>query len=156
MNVETKEIEFLKKVFKKFDANNTGHLSADQYTKFVKTLSKQIPELEIDAQICEAIFASLDKDRNGVLSFEEIRQWWVTHDKFKNFIGKRAELMKKARALFLKYSGTNVKKGMNFSEFEKLLMDHKINHDESAFDLIDKDEDGLISFNEFIEWLNWV
>lgn len=154
--MDDKELEFLKKVFNKFDTKKTGSLTAEEYTKFVKTLSKQIPTLESDNQICEAIFASLDRDHNGVLSFDEIKQWWISHDKFKNFIGKRAELMKKARGLFLKYSGTTVKKGMNFDEFEKLLSDHKINHDESTFDMIDKDEDGLISFKEFMDWLNWV
>lgn len=156
MDVSDQEIEFLRKVFRKFDTLNTGYLDASQFAKFIKTLSKQIPEISVDNTICEAVFAFYDKDNNKRLSFEEIYAWWISHDKFQYFTGQKSILMKKARQLFMKYAeNINNSSGMTFSEFESLLYDHNKHHDESAFDNIDKDEDGVISFTEFVQWLGW-
>ena len=156
MNVSDQEIDFLRKVFKKFDTLNTGYLDNLQFTKLIKTLSRQVPEIIVDNTICEAVFAYYDKDNNKRLSFDEIYSWWISHDKFKFFMGNKAILMKKARQLFTKYAISTNANGMLFLEFESLLFDYNKYHDESAFDSIDKDEDGIISFTEFVHWLGWV
>lgn len=161
MNVSDQEVDFLRKVFKKFDTLNTGYLNTLQFTKLIKTLARQVSGIIIDNTICEAVFAYYDKDNNKRLSFEEIYSWWISRDKFKYFMEPKATLMKKARLLFTRYAiscstDNNSPNGMIFSEFESLLFDHNKHHDESAFDNIDIDEDGIISFTEFVHWLGWL
>ena len=41
---------------------------------------------------------------------------------------------------------------MNFIEFENLIDEYNLHQKESTFDDMDKNDDGLMSFREFVNW----
>jgi len=155
MENNEKELEFLRQVFKKFDTHNTGYLDSDEFHNLIVGVAKQVTTLNhTDISTTEAAFAYYDRNRDGKLSFQEIYKWWISEKRFRFFMGDCAGLIKKARQIYKSYAKTSTK-GMTFAEFERLLDDLKIQHEETAFDNIDTDDDGLVSFTEFFDWLKW-
>ena len=163
MDYNELELQFLRQVFRQFDTNETGHLQVDEFVKLIDALAKAkafpersaAPSGSLDDSVIKAVFAYYDVNADGKLSFQEIYTWWTSPDRFRFFTGDQARLLKKAHQLFETYSVLNGGKCMTFSEFESLLSDKMIEHDESVFDHLDKDGDGLMSFREFAGWLNW-
>ncbi len=154
MDDNEKELQFLRQVFHKFDTDNTGYLEAEQFVNLIDALAHHVPEIEsVDPLVVKAVFAYYDIDGNGKLSFQEIYSWWISSDRFKFFVGDKARLLKRARQLYVTYA--KGEGGMSFAEFESLLDDLQIRHDEAAFDELDDDGDGLMGFAEFIDWLDW-
>lgn len=154
MDDNEKELEFLRQVFRKFDTDDTGYLEDEQFVRLIRALTHHVPEIEsVDSSIAKAAFAYYDVSGDGKLSFQEVYAWWISDDRFVFFVGDKARLLKRARQLYVTYA--KGEGGMSFTEFEALLDDMQIQHDESAFDEIDDDGDGLMSFTEFIDWLDW-
>lgn len=144
--------QLLRGVYKKFDSDGIG-LTFNQTVKMLARLSRHFPELKkVEYRQTIAIFALVDRDGDGRISFEELREWWKSQNKYELFVGQKALIVKEAYEMYCSYA-----KGLNMSkeEFYRFLDDNKIVHTEYAFDAIHKDSDRL-TFSEFIEWLNWL
>lgn len=150
------ELDYLRQVFCKFDTDNSGYLNADQFVNLINALAEFTPELSRvpDPQVSRCVFAYYNTKLKGLLSFKEVYNWWVSPNRFYYF-GDKAGLVKKAYGLFKKYAVLNGDKGICYTEFESLLFDNQLDHDEGAFDKLDNDENGLMSFREFANWLGW-
>ena len=103
-----------------------------------------------------AVFALLDKDADGKLSFEEFRFWWNKQDRYEIFCGERARLVRKAYQLFSSQTKDS-QTSLSYSEFNNLIakMGLPSECDELYFDNLDLDNDGKLSFEEFCIWLHW-
>jgi len=147
------EINVLKNIFAEFDGDS-GYLTCNQFVSFITALSAYEKELKIfENYTINSVYKYLDKDGDDKLSFSEIYKWWTMPKKYELFSEKSAPLINKANKLYSSYSK---KSTMTYDEFEQLLEFLKVDHNESTFDQIDKNEDGLMSFDEFFDWLGWV
>lgn len=142
----------LKKIFKKFDEDEKKYLTERQFRHLIYKFSKYTKIKNIDRKTISVIFNYYTKD--GKLTFEQLKKWW-NGKQFELFSNKNIKLLRKARKLFDKYT-KKYENSMTYHEFEKLLDDRDISHDESVFDRLDTDGDGLMNFKEFVKWLGWL
>jgi Ca2+-binding EF-hand superfamily protein len=63
--------EKIKEMFKAWDTHNTGVISLDELTAVMSQIGK---EAVSDSEI-QALFQSIDKNRNGTLEYEEFLEW---------------------------------------------------------------------------------
>lgn len=150
---DTEEIKFLRQVFKNFD-NETGSLNPSQFVDLVRALAVHVKDIkDVDDYTIMSVHKYYDTDNDEKLSFQEVYSWWVSSNKFKLLSGVAAKHISKANRLYSSYaSGTQ----LTYNEFEELLEYLKLEHNELCFDEIDDNSDGLLSFREFCNWLNWV
>jgi len=151
------EEDYFAQLFRKFAGDN-NYLTFEQFKKLIIALSKHESELNyvvksLDCDyIIKAVFLYYSFNQYDKLSFEETYNWWISSDKYSFFSKKRSVLLVKAKRLYLSYTKNNK---MTYDEFANLLEHLKINQPENTFDNIDANEDGLVSFREFFDWLNW-
>lgn len=63
----------LKKAFSKYDVDASGGLSSTEFANLAKDLGSELKHAELEAAIL-----TMDKDRNGVIDFDEFMGWWTT------------------------------------------------------------------------------
>jgi Ca2+-binding EF-hand superfamily protein len=158
-SLSSDDLIVLDSVFKKYDKLNRGYLDLDQFILFLVRLGKHVIELrKVTKSSAIAVFSFIDKNSDGKINYEEFSSWWGYNasQRYSYFTGEKSELLKKSYNLYCEYSTSSFEKnGINIMEFEKMMDEFKIEYDEEDFDKLDKDEDGLLSFQEFSLWLNW-
>lgn len=150
------ELFLLRHVFRKHDNDDSGYLSVDQFVNLIESVSRHAPEINATAirpSVSQAVFSYIDKNDDGKMSFQEFYLWWTSPNRFRFFIGEKPSLLSKAYELFSRYSGGM--KTLSYNNFERLLDDLNIPHDDQTFDALDEDGDGLMNFTEFVDWLGW-
>jgi len=143
----------LRSVFNKFDEDQTNSLSYEQFIKLLSRLSKHAPELQrAELQDVHGVFRLLDKNSDGLLSFEEFSRWWQRIDKYDLFIGEKAELLQKAYILYTSYTDGDK---MTLDEFSQMMMSLNIPFTQDDYENLDTSVDGQLNFQEFCNWLDW-
>lgn len=154
--MEDEEIDILRSVFNKFDFEKSGYLSPQQFTFLILRLGKHIKELEgVEFSTAQAVFHLLDTDGDNQISFKDFVDWWRSPEarKYSYFTGEKGKLLRKAYQLYS--SHVSDKSNMTYSQFNNLMEELNIRYSEYDFDALDTNGDGLLSFCEFINWLNW-
>lgn len=142
----------LKSLFQKYDVNDDGSLNKDELYALMEN------EFGLTVDQINAYHWVLDKNGDGRLSFEEFKCWMVSDERFRCVDDtSRFMLMISAIELFEKYD-TDKNRTLDRSEFKLLFLDcgGKIENLSVALSFLDKDKNGVISFYEFLKWLNWV
>ena len=142
----------LKSLFHKYDKDGSGQLSKAELAVLFKE------DLGFNNEQSEAYALLLDKDGNGEVSFDEFNSWLKSGEKFKNINDKsRYFRLKKAVDLFNKYD-VDKSHALDREEFKKLFKEvgGKPKKLDEALKELDKDNNNLVSFPEFLRWLNWV
>ena len=149
------EINFLRIVFNNFDVNNDGFLDKIEFRDLMMKIAEHAPDIRcIEESVTNAVFDYYDVNGVDNLSFEDIRDWWMSKDKFSKFYSSdTCKLVVNAHNIFKTYSKN---KTLSYIAFEQLLQDNSIKHDESIFDRLDTDGNGVINFKEFVDLLGWV
>lgn len=149
------EVEFLRQIFKKFDIDDTGYLEEKEFIKLMEVLKRHAEEITcMNERVAKAVFAYYDVNCDGRISFKELCNWWMSKERFnKFFVTKKCKLLVSTHEIFKKYAPNG--KTMTYTNFERLLGDLRLAHDEYTFDILDEDQDGLMNFREFIDWLKW-
>lgn len=149
------EYLLLRSVFDKHDKGAKGYLTKLEFIVLIKRLTKHIKSLQntnIKEEI-SATFSLFDKNGDGVMTFEEFKRWWYNKEKYSYFIGEKADLLKKAYSLYQHYSSREL--GMTLDELKTMLTELNIRYKLDDFERLDIDGDGIVSFKEFCEWLEW-
>eukprot|EP00004_Rigifila_ramosa_P006004 TRINITY_DN1668_c0_g1_i1.p3 TRINITY_DN1668_c0_g1~~TRINITY_DN1668_c0_g1_i1.p3 ORF type:complete len:121 (-),score=41.54 TRINITY_DN1668_c0_g1_i1:55-417(-) len=106
----------------------------------------------------DAALRLLDKDGNGKISFVEFDAWIRTNDKFKKLEKAQMSNMGAAVAMFKKYD-KDLSGSLTIEEYKLLCEDLGQKYTpaqlETALKALDKDSDGKVGFNEFLDWLGW-
>eukprot|EP00112_Aurelia_sp_Birch-Aquarium-sp1_P016626 Seg3787.1 transcript_id=Seg3787.1/GoldUCD/mRNA.D3Y31 product=Calmodulin protein_id=Seg3787.1/GoldUCD/D3Y31 len=142
----------LKSLFTKYDEDGSGQLSRQE----LKGLF--VDDLGLSKEQAESYSFLLDKDGNGSVSFEEFHAWLHSGEQFKNVTdSSRYNKLKKAVELFKSYDKDD-SGALDKNEFEKLFIafggkKDKVNE---GLQELDKDGNGLISFEELMRWLRWI
>ncbi|XP_066933976.1 calmodulin-like protein [Clytia hemisphaerica] len=142
----------LKSLFCKYDEDKSGQLSQSELAVLFKE------DLGFDDQQSEAYALLLDKDGNGEVSFHEFTSWLKSGEKLQNITDKsRYNLLVKAVDFFNRYDKDR-SQALDPEEFKKLFLEMggQEVHLEGALKEMDKDKNGIVSFPEFLRWLNWI
>lgn len=144
----------LRAVFDRYDTESSDCLRLQQFILLVAKLGKYVPELKgVEFSVAQSAFTLFDRDGDKCLSFNEFKDWWLSEDRYSYFSGEKAKLLRKAYILYTRY--TRGETLMTLPEFSKMMESLGIRYKESDFDILDRNEDGVIDFNEFCRWLNW-
>lgn len=138
-------------LFEKYDKDKNGSLKKEELSVLLKD------DFGMDSQRAEAAAMLLDKDGSGIVSFEEFFQWFSSGEGMSNVSDEsRYHYVKKAVDLFKRFD-TNKNGTIDRDELQHLMRSIGFTQSlDSAFEQLDKDKNGKISFPEFIVWLNWL
>lgn len=142
----------LKSIFKKYDLNCDGELNKEELTSLMEN------EFGLSFEQINTYHWILDKDGNGTLSYDEFENWMDSDEQFKCVNDRsRYNLIICAIELFKKYD-CNHNRTLDRQEFLQLHSDcgGKPENLSVALKYVDRDGNGVISFYEFLKWLNWV
>lgn len=152
--MDLEEYYLMKDVFGRYDVNNKGYLSRREFYKFIVKFMQNRKSDNITLKELESLYAYIDENGKDGVSFQEFRNWWTSANKYDFFTVKRfRELLLKGYQLYRKYTeGDN----MHYHEFNTMMDDLDLERDDYSFDILDKNEDGIIAFREFMNWLDWL
>jgi len=141
----------LKSLFQKYDKDSSGQLSVKELPELLTN------DLGLSTEQAEAYTLLLDKDASGSLSFDEFKSWITSGEKLKNIDSHRFDLMSKAVEMF-KRLDADQSGALDRDEFTKLHLEvgGQLQYLDSALNALDSDNNGKISFVEFMKWLNWI
>ena len=142
----------LKSLFCKYDHDNSGMLQQEEIEQLLEC------DLAMTVEEAELYSLLLDGDGSKSISFEEFKTWLKSGEKLESIKNEsQFYILGKAVDLFKSYD-TNKEGTLDTTEFRKLMINLNYNSEiiKSAIEAIDKDSNDIISFPEFLRWLNWV
>lgn len=142
----------VRSLFDKYDTNGNGKLEE----KEMQTLLEG--DLGLDHEKSWVYFLLLDKNGDHDISFEEFSDWLRSEEHFEvlNDKEKFASLCKAFD--YFKSFDTDDSDTLDRAQFERMMkfFGHETINMDKAFAKMDKDENGKVSFWEFMVWLKWI
>ncbi|KAH3746022.1 hypothetical protein Pelo_12594 [Pelomyxa schiedti] len=140
----------IRSIFNKYDTDHNNVLDPLELRKLFYDLGFLLNPTEL-AHVVEAV----DKNHNHVIEFDELAAWWHRADKYKAIPADVLRARKQAATYFAKYD-TNQNGVLELAEFRKvwadLLAASAVSETvEEAIHKLDKNNDGMIQFTEFVE-----
>jgi len=116
------DVERAKKLFRKYDANNSGEIDMREIGILIKSLG-----LNMGAEEINNAMVDLDKDRNGAISFDEFWDWFQSASTVKVGMFGSSQTPARSGSLKLKTGVRDAVKGLMKNE-----QDTKISEDHDA------------------------
>ena len=140
----TEQVEKLKNIFEFLDINKDGELT---YAEIRKAILKIFPDEYITEEKIQIIIDKMDENKDGVISYEEFLR--VTMDE---------KILLEKNNLKLAFNKFDLNKDGKLSKEELLnILDQGTSkYVDSLLELIDKNKDGYISFDEFCHLMSKV
>ena len=142
----------IRSLFDKYDANSNGRLEEQEIQFLLEG------DLGFSQEQSWAYFLLLDKNGDHNISFEEFQDWLRSGERFEILNDKaKYHYLSKALSYFKSFDSDN-SDTLDRAQFEKMMkfFGYETVDMEKAFAEMDKDENGAVSFWEFMVWLKWV
>ena len=142
----------IRSLFDKYDANSNGKLEEQEIQFLLEG------ELGFNQEQSGAYFLLLDKNGDHNISFEEFQDWLRSGERFEILNDKaKYHYLSKALSYFKSFDSDN-SDTLDRAQFERMMkfFSYETIDMEKAFAEMDKDENGAVSFWEFMVWLKWV
>jgi Ca2+-binding EF-hand superfamily protein len=139
-------------LFFKYDLDRDGLLNIKELTNLLRE------DLGLNTEEAELYMYLLDNDGTNLISFEEFCFWVRSNERFTCITDKtRFYYLQKALDTFKIYDWDE-NHALSRKEFQKMYYDFGGNDNEmeTSFRALDLDDNGVISFPEYLRWLNWV
>ncbi|XP_020892341.1 putative calmodulin-like protein 6 [Exaiptasia diaphana] len=148
---ESNEVK-IKDLFSKYEKD--GCVDQAALTSLIKNEFKG--DIDVDENQIETILMLLDQEGNRSVTFDQFYKWYCRDDKLeavKNDFTCR--LIQKAVQTFKTFD-KNDNGTIERDELQHLLksLSFDAKRQQNAFETLDKDKNGKISFPEFLSWLN--
>eukprot|EP01091_Cochliopodium_minus_P010874 TRINITY_DN2980_c0_g1_i1.p1 TRINITY_DN2980_c0_g1~~TRINITY_DN2980_c0_g1_i1.p1 ORF type:complete len:169 (-),score=53.12 TRINITY_DN2980_c0_g1_i1:70-576(-) len=143
-----------KRIFDKYDKDHSGHIDIEEFASLCYELGHFLSEEEKSLAI-----QKLDVDGSGTISYKEFEPWWKNGDRFAKLQLSQDELETLRTATnYFKYFDSDKSGVLDRSEFSKLYEDMKKHNIisiplEDCLKDLDNDNNGKISFNEYVDFL---
>ena len=138
------QVDKLKIIFELLDVNKDGQLT---YMEIKDAFKKIFPDDYMTEEKMKVIFEKMDENKNGVISYEEFLR--VTLD-------EKVILEKNNLKLAFDKFDLNKDGKLSKEELLKILDNGASDYVDDLLNLIDKNKDGFISFDEFCHLMNKV
>ena len=142
----------LKSLFCKYDTNNDGWLNKDELRGMF------VDDLGLDEDQAEIYNYLLDRDGDNKVSYDEFIYWMRSNENLQNVTDRhRFGLIRHAVDMFQKYDKDD-NWSLDVHELQDMVIEHGGEADKvmEALVKLDEDNNGRISFQEFLKWLDWV
>ena len=140
-------------IFEKFDRDKSGYIDSSELKNLLFSLG-YCP----DDQEMQSLMSKLDTSGDRKIDFNEFYKWWSSEDRFSKLKGKSGQV-EKWSTMFQKYdkdkSGLLEKRefSMLYNDLQKSGHPHLSKSMDDAFNELDTNKNGKISFNEFVDYL---
>lgn len=142
----------LKSLFLKYDVDENGYLDKLELYKLLRD------DLGLSSDQAETYYHLLDKDADSNVSYTEFEKWFLSGERFQSINDKcRYHYLRKAIEMFKKYDVDN-NLAIDKQEFHQLFSEvggASKKQEKKAMKELDIDHNGRVSFQEFLNWLNW-
>jgi Ca2+-binding EF-hand superfamily protein len=142
-------------VFQKYDTDDSGFIDVGELGKMIYDMGHKLNEVELVAATQQ-----LDKNGDGRISYEEFMSWWSRGEqRFSSLeLSERAQKQLAASIDFFKYYDKDRSGTIDRAEFKPVYESlkaagHQLGTIDQALTALDKSGDGLISLNEYVNWL---
>ena len=151
LDSDTPEV-VLRSLFSKYDPDGSGSLSSSEARTFLCN------DLGFGDEEAEACLLLHDNDGSGTLSLEEFVTWARSGDKFASVTDETVYYKVHAAVEMFKSYDKDGQGSLDSSEFALVLKDLGYCEEGvgAAMKALDGDGNGVVSFPEFMKWLNWV
>lgn len=145
-NINSRDEKVIRSIFLYYDTNNDDVLKFDEFKKLSSDLGFDLYEPQ---------FEYINEDENGIITYDEFKEWWLRGDKLKILMEENIERVYYANDVYKK--GIDEYKVLNYENFSKMI--EKYYHctiSEEEFKQYNKNGDNRLEFNEFLDWLRWI
>lgn len=143
--VHVRSVEDIKNAFKRFDANNDGHLDRNEFKQLIVATSSGSSDSQIDS-----LFKKADIDGDGKVDYQElIKLLFPASAEALNKLQKSFKSLSDVKAAFKKYDSDG-DGHISKDELSLVMSGFSSAEVDAVFNLGDKDQSGGIDFQEFI------
>lgn len=143
---DSKDDKVIRSIFVYYDKDNDNVLEFSEFKKLCGDLGFDL----YDSQ-----FKYIDQEENNKISYDEFKEWWLRDDKFKILSEENFDKVYYAHDVYKK--GLDEFKVLSFENFNKVIDKYYgCSIGEEEFKKYDKNNDGHLEFNEFLNWLKWI
>ncbi|XP_078353672.1 uncharacterized protein LOC144638315 [Oculina patagonica] len=142
----------VRSLFEKYDTNGNGKLEEQEMQILLEE------DLGLEREQAWLYFLLVDKNGDHDISFEEFNDWLRSEEHFEVLNDKeKFESLAKAFDYFKSFD-TDDSDTLDREQFERMMkfFGHETVDMDKAFAKMDKDENGKVSFWEFMVWLQWI
>eukprot|EP00008_Paramoeba_atlantica_P006108 CAMPEP_0201485964 /NCGR_PEP_ID=MMETSP0151_2-20130828/10027_1 /ASSEMBLY_ACC=CAM_ASM_000257 /TAXON_ID=200890 /ORGANISM="Paramoeba atlantica, Strain 621/1 / CCAP 1560/9" /LENGTH=203 /DNA_ID=CAMNT_0047870319 /DNA_START=146 /DNA_END=757 /DNA_ORIENTATION=+ len=143
-------------MFEKYDKDNSGSIDEHEFRELTQELGYHLNEKQM-----KWAMSHIDHSGDGNIEYEEFMKWWRKEDRVKHLQLSDEAIFFRAEAnlLFKEFDDDNsgALDRAEFKQFYKKLVEKGLTSEEvgeeKALQELDRDGDGEVQFNEFMEWL---
>ena len=141
-------------IFNKYDKDQDGFVDKGELQHLCMEMGTRLSEDELTLAI-----KILDTDGDDKIQFPEFKKWWDTEDRFARLRRSEAEIafLNNVLSSFISFDKNNdgVIDREEFKNLHGILAStgYKTHSEQDDWDDMDRDHNGHISFNEFVDWL---
>ena len=142
----------IRSLFDKYDTNGNGKLEEAEMQSLLEE------DLGLDRERSLLYFLLLDKNGDHDISFEEFNDWLRSEEHFEVLNDKEKFEILAVAFDYFKTFDTDDSDTLDRAQFEQMMKyfgNETVDMDK-AFEKMDKDENGKVSFWEFMVWLKWI
>ena len=141
-------------VFNKYDKDQDGFVDKNELQHLCMEMGTRLSDDELNLAV-----KILDTDGDDKIEFTEFKKWWDTEDRFARLRRSEAEIafLNNVLSSFITFDKNNdgVVDREEFKNLHAILAStgYKTHAEQDDWDDMDRDHNGHISFNEFVDWL---
>lgn len=143
-----------KRMFDKYDKDSSGSIDAGEFRGLVYDLGHRLTDTEH-----QMAMKMLDEKGTGQIEYSAFKKWWADNDRFDKLKLDANEQAIMAQAVqYFKYFDKDLSGTIDKAELTSLHAD-LVKNKMTSFSLedtmrdLDSNNDGVISFSEYVDWL---
>ena len=141
-------------IFNKYDQDGSGFVDKEELQHLCMEMGTRLTEDELNLAV-----KIIDTNGDGKIAFPDFKKWWDSDARFERLRRNEAEIafLNNVLASFISFDKNNdgVVDREEFTNVHQILSTsgYHTHSEQDDWDDMDRDKNGHISFNEFVDWL---